>query len=101
MKLLWTDKARRDLLAIGRYIARDNPEAARTWVEQLRTRAREAAEMPLAGRAVPERANQEVREVFLRNYRIVYRINKDEIHVLTIFEGHRLLPHDAVSSPGD
>ena len=97
-KLFWTDRARRDLLAIGRYIARDNPRAARTWVERLRARARQAAEMPLAGRTVPERQDQEVREVILRNYRIVYRLHKDAIHVLTVFEGHRLFPKDAVSS---
>ena len=40
MKLRWTDQARRDLLAIGRYIALDNPHAARRWVDQLRERAR-------------------------------------------------------------
>ncbi len=54
MKLRWTDQARGDLLAIGRYIARDSPHAARRWVEQLRERARQAAENPLAGRVVPE-----------------------------------------------
>ncbi len=100
MKLLWTARAQRDLLAIGRYIARDNPRTARTWVERLRVRAREVARMPQAGRLVPERANEEVREVFLRNYRIVYRIHKNAIHVLTVFEGHRLLPHGVVPNPG-
>ena len=99
MKLFWTDRARRDLLAIGRYIARNNPRAARSWIDQLRARARKAAEMPLAGRTVPERKGHEVREVFLRNYRIVYRMQEDAIHVLTVFEGHRSFPHDAVSSP--
>jgi len=97
MKLLWTDRGRRDLLDIGRFIARDNPRAARAWVERLRERARKAAETPLSGRVVPERADQDVREVFVRNYRIVYRVFDDAIHVLTVFEGHRLLPRDAVS----
>jgi toxin ParE1/3/4 len=97
MKLLWTDRARRDLLYIGRFIARDNPRAARACVERLRERARKAAETSLAGRVVPERTDQEVREVFVRNYRIVYRVFADAIHVLTVFEGHRLFPDDAVS----
>lgn len=101
MKLLWTDRARRDLLDIGRFIARDNPRAARAWVERLRERARRAAEIPLAGRVVPERADQEVREVIVRNYRIVYRVFEDAIHVLTVFEGHRLFPDDAVTDASD
>jgi addiction module RelE/StbE family toxin len=97
MKLLWTDRARRDLLDIGRFIARDNPRAACAWIERLRGRARKATETTLAGRVVPARADQEVREVFVRNYRIVYRVFEDAVHVLTVFEGHRLFPDDAVS----
>ncbi len=101
MKLLWTDRARRDLLEIGRHIARDNPRAARAWVERLRERARKAAESPLAGRVVPERADLEVREVFVRTYRIVYRTFENAIHVLTVFEGHRLFPDNALSDSKD
>lgn len=101
MKLFWTNRARRDLLDIGRFIAMDNPRAARVWVERLRERVRRVVEIPLAGRVVPERADLEVREVFVRNYRIVYRVFEDAIHVLTVFEGHRLFPYDAVSDrPG-
>ncbi len=96
MKLRWTDHARRDLLAIVRYIARDNPHAARRWNEQLRERARQAAENPLAGRVVPELGRDEVREVFLRSYRIVYRVGKEAVDVLTVFEGHRLLPTEGL-----
>ncbi len=101
MKILWTDRARRDLLAIGRYIARDNPSAARSWIEKLRQRARLAAETPLAGRVVPERANHDVREVFVRNYRIVYRVLPEVIHILTVFEGHRLFPTDVQPKSAD
>ncbi len=96
MKLRWTDHARRDLLAIGRYIARDNPQAARRWSERLRERARQAAENPLAGRVVPELGRDDVREVFLRSYRIVYRVGEDTVDVLTVFEGHRLLPNEGL-----
>jgi len=92
VKLRWTDCSKRDLLAIGEYIARDNRTAARAWVERLRDRARKAAQAPLTGRVVPELGRDDVREVFLRTYRIVYRVREDEIHVLTVFEGHRLLP---------
>jgi addiction module RelE/StbE family toxin len=94
MKLYWTERSRQDLLAIGRYIARDNPHTARVWVERLRSRARAAAKTPRAGRMVPEWESKEVREVFLRNYRIVYRVLKDSIHIIT-FEGHRRLERNS------
>ncbi len=97
MRLRWTDRAWRDLLSIGRYIAQDNPSVARQWVERLRKRARQAAARPLAGRVVPELQRNDVREVFLRTYRIVYRVRKGTIDVLTVFEGHRLLEADTLT----
>jgi plasmid stabilization system protein ParE len=57
--------------------------------------------MPQVGRVVPELANQEVREVLVRNYRIVYRVHSDAIHVLTVFEGHRLFPQDEIAIPDE
>ena len=89
-------QALRDLAAIRRYIARDNPTAAHSWVSKLDQRARAAADAPWAGRVVPEVERPDVREVFLRSYRIVYRVADEEIHVLTVFEGHRLFPHDSI-----
>jgi toxin ParE1/3/4 len=89
--LKWSDRARRDLIEIDRFIARDDPDAARVWIRRLRQRARKAAQMPRAGRVVPEFGRADVREVFLRGYRIVYLVRKDGIIVLTFFESHRLL----------
>ncbi len=40
---------------------------------------------------MPEIGRDDVREVFQRTYRIVYRVVDDGIVVLTVFEGHRLL----------
>jgi plasmid stabilization system protein ParE len=47
----WTERAVADLIAIGEYIAVDNPGAARRWVERLRYQAELAAEAPLGGRS--------------------------------------------------
>lgn len=95
MKLVWAARARRDLIEICRYIAQDDPHAAKAWVDRLRQRARDAAVSPLAGRVVPEFRREDIREVFLKSYRIVYYLQKDNIIVLTVFEGHRRLQtHD-------
>jgi addiction module RelE/StbE family toxin len=98
MKLRWTQQARRDLLEIGRYIARDKPIAARRWVARLRQQAQQAADMPMAGRRVPEIGRDDVRETLLRSYRIVYLVCEKEIRVLTVFEGHKLMPQQIIDS---
>jgi toxin ParE1/3/4 len=93
MRLLrWSRRATRDLLEIGDFIATDDPVAARRWIEKLRARAALVAVTPLGGRRVPELDRNDVREVFLRTYRIVYRVFPLEVVVVTVFEGHRRLP---------
>lgn len=94
--LYWTLRAHRDLREIRRFIARDHPVAARKWIDRLRKRARAAASAPLSGRRVPEIERDDVREVIVGAYRIVYRVLARQIHVLTVFEGHRRLPTDAI-----
>jgi toxin ParE1/3/4 len=88
-RVRWTRRALADLLDIGEHIAADRPAAARAWVERIRERARLIAHLPRGGRKVPELGRDDIRETFLRSYRIVYRLGKGEIVVLTVFEGHR------------
>jgi len=98
MKLFWTETAKQDLKAIRRYIATDNPAAAKRWIDLLRIRARNALHAPLAGRKVPEFMRDEIRELIEGNYRIVYQVFEDRLVVLTVFEGHALFPDDNVGS---
>jgi len=95
VRLSWTHRARSDLLSIGRFIARDHPATARTFVAKLQARARRAAKFPRSGRIVPELRREDVREVIEGNYRIVYRVTKVSVEVLTVFEGHHLFPEGA------
>jgi toxin ParE1/3/4 len=97
MKARWTRRALNDLREIGSYIRQDNPDAARRWVARLRECGDNAAEMPRSGRIVPELGKDDVREVFLKSYRIVYRLHDEEIEVLTVFEGHQLFPESLES----
>lgn len=93
MKLIWSKRAAKDLDQIGVFIATNAPERARSHVQLLIDRAKQAAEFPKSGRVVPEFQDENLREVIEGSYRIVYEINttKKTIVVLTVFEGHRLL----------
>lgn len=95
MKVLWTARSEKDLLEIGRFIAKDSRTTARRWTAKLKRKAHEAARNPRAGRQAPEFEREDVREVLLKSYRIVYRIQVKHIEILTVFEGHRLLPMES------
>lgn len=89
--LVWSDQAGSDLDAIADFIALDDPVSAVQWVEQLVAAAERLPQAPRMGRKVPEFGREDVRELIQGTYRIVYRISKESIEVLTVFQGHRLL----------
>jgi plasmid stabilization system protein ParE len=49
---------------------------------------RHLAVFPNSGRAVPEIGRDDIREIILDGYRIVYQIRDDRVVVLTFLEGH-------------
>lgn len=53
----------------------------------------------MAGRRVPELMREDLREILVRSYRIVYRVDGEFVWILTIFEGHRLLPREIKVEP--
>ncbi len=91
MKVVWSKEALRQLIAIEQFISRDNPDRAVKFINRLIDRGEKVKDFPYKGRIVPEFSRNEIREVFEKTYRIVYRISKDQIEILTVFEGHQLL----------
>lgn len=91
-EVVWTERAVRDLEAVRRFIAEDSPAQADRWVAKLIAAAEAAGAAPLAARVVPELGRSEIREVFVKRYRIVYRVKKRGIEVLSVFEGHHRGP---------
>ncbi|RKZ48693.1 MAG: hypothetical protein DRQ48_02315 [Gammaproteobacteria bacterium] len=91
MELAWTKRAQDDLISIGKYIAEDNIGNARKWINKLRARAIKIIDAPMSGRVVPEFENNNIREVFLGNYRIIYLVQNETVLIITVFEGHKLL----------
>ncbi|MCB2181419.1 MAG: type II toxin-antitoxin system RelE/ParE family toxin [Desulfobulbaceae bacterium] len=92
MKIIWSPLAIERTTEIAEYIAQDNPSAARKWVEILFGRVELLKSSPLSGRMIPETRREELRELIYDNYRIIYRVEKNKISVLTIRHGRQILP---------
>ena len=99
MKLLWTREALGQLMEIEDFIAKDNAERAAKFVDEIVAHAESLLPgQPRIGRTVPETANPAIRELVFKRFRIVYRVNKSTVEILTVFEGHRLLRVDELGS---
>ncbi|MFQ5799952.1 MAG: type II toxin-antitoxin system RelE/ParE family toxin [Bacteroidota bacterium] len=90
-RVTWTDQALEDLEAICHYIARDAPLYATVFANRAFESTDRLERHPLSGRAVPEVGREDIREIILGNYRIIYRVLPDEVEVLTVHHGARRL----------
>ncbi len=91
MQIRWTREALERLTEIEDYISKDSPERTTSFVNDLIDQTAALEDHPGLGRVVPEIGNENMRELIARKYRIIYRVSKDGIEILTIFKGHRLL----------
>ena len=82
-QVVLSPSARSDIRDIVRYISLDDPNRAIDFGRFLIQCARSLAQFPLRGRVVPEFADESLREVIARKYRIVYRL-KDEDQLIEI-----------------
>lgn len=92
MKVHWTDTAQAHLHAIYEYIARDSQRNALRFVDRVTRKSRTIGTWPESGSIVPEYDSPEIREVFEKSYRIVYRILADQIDIVAVIHGARKLP---------
>ncbi len=88
----WTEQAVGDLQAIRQYIERDSPRYGRLVAERLFEATSRLEAFPHSGRIVPELGRDDVREISVGEYRIVYRLESDAVTLLTVFRSSRLFP---------
>ncbi|MDJ0938856.1 MAG: type II toxin-antitoxin system RelE/ParE family toxin [Woeseiaceae bacterium] len=91
VRLVWSREALEDIEAIARYIERDSPAYARAVVVKIFNTARDLKQHPYSGRVVPELACDDVRERFVYSYRVIYHASGDEVCIVAVVHGNRLL----------
>ncbi len=87
--VVWSQQAQDDLAAIRSYIARDSEHYAQLTIDRLVTAPERLLIWPRSGRVVPEVGDEDLREVIVGPYRIVYRVHVDGIGIVTVFHGAR------------
>lgn len=93
-KIVWTLRSREDLRDIATFIAKDNPSAALKLGDSIFSRVDSLEKFPELGRIVPERNQPDIRELVVKNYRIIYRVRHKQklLEILRIWHGARGKP---------
>lgn len=96
MTIVWSPLALDRVAEIAGYIARDKPSAAEKWVKTVFAKVEQLEISPELGRVVPEIGNVQFRELIYSQCRIVYRIEKKRISILTVRHGRQELPIEEI-----
>lgn len=92
-KVFITQNAQDDLRHIFSYIAEDSISDAKIFVSELEKKINTLSTLPERASYIPENVffGTDYRQLILRKYRVIYRIDKDEIFVLRVIQGSKLL----------
>lgn len=91
-KVAWADSAVGDLTEAVEYIARDSPSYAATFATRAVRAAESLSEFSERGRRVPEFRDENVRQLIVVNYRLIYRVSATAVHIIAFVHTARDLP---------
>ena len=89
MRVEWSLRARTDLRELKAYIAKDSPIYARRFIERIVTAVEKLLQHPQMGRLVPEAQRNDVRELLIQHYRVIYQTQGEQISIVTVVHGSR------------
>jgi toxin ParE1/3/4 len=95
MRIAWTPDARQRLKEIEAYIAKQSSaQIAREVALRLIRRALTLEQPPLLGTRITGYGDSDLRQLFEKPYRIIYRVKSDQIEIITVLHYRQLLPSD-------
>lgn len=85
--VIWTEIVSIDLERAVEYIHHDSPGYALSFLYDVMERAKTLNLFPNRGRIVPEINDQDVREIFIHRYRMIYKIYGNQVVILSFIHG--------------
>ena len=96
MIIQWAPLALERIVEIGAYIDRENPAAAERWIRQVFERVKQLEDFPLSGKMNKDADQKDIRELAWKNYRIIYRVDRRTVSILTVRHAKQMLPIEEV-----
>ena len=84
-------RAEEDLRSIYDFVAHDKPSVAARLVFDLVRSTNRLQDYPVSGRVIPKFSSLGIREIIVPPYRIAYRQGGEEVRILKVHHGARLL----------
>lgn len=88
-RVVFSPLAQNDLIEIGEFIARDDPDAALRYVREIYRACSVLTEQPRLGRVRSDLRAGELRSIPIRSHVIYYRLVRLNVEVIRILHGAR------------
>jgi toxin ParE1/3/4 len=88
----WSETSEKDLINAMEYVSQDSPSIAYEKFKEIKEKASCLCSFPDRGRIVPELQEQGIiqyREVIVSPWRIIYRISKNSVYVLSVLDARQ------------
>lgn len=86
------------MVAALEFVSRNSTSAARRLANRVRVATERLTAFPRSGRVVPERGTEDVRELIIAPFRLIYRLVDDDVLIISFYHGARRPPF---SLPGE
>jgi toxin ParE1/3/4 len=90
-QVIWSPSALNDVDDIANYIARDSAYYASAVVSKILAATASIPEFLYLDRKVPETDDITIRERLVYSYRIIYQIGENDIIIIAVIHGRRLI----------
>lgn len=84
VRLDWTSHALNKIEDICHYMDDYNVDLSKKFMKSVKNELDLLKQFPKIGRIVPERNNENLREIFIKKFRVLYFYEKNKITILTI-----------------
>jgi plasmid stabilization system protein ParE len=91
--IIWSEAAVEDLEATTAFIAKDSLHYASAFAREVLDASSTLSQFQTRGRIVPEVANPDIRELFIRDYRLIYRIAEKKSEFLVLYTVQGIFRH--------
>ncbi|MBF0493032.1 MAG: type II toxin-antitoxin system RelE/ParE family toxin [Deltaproteobacteria bacterium] len=88
-RIVWSINAREDLREIRKFIARDSIYYSKEFIKEIKDKVAELTLFPERGVHVEAEGVHNLREVFVKKYRIIYQTSEDLVFIMAIVHGAR------------
>ncbi len=86
MRIRLSETAKKQLLAVKSYIARDNPQAASKHIKKIIEGTKKMLSSPYIGKVNAVYNREDIRETVIEGYKTIYQIKPPHIIVLVIYK---------------